>query len=513
MTLTNIWEAYSDDDYHTSLRLSAEELAASAGIDHLHIAGLSLMRLQRRDEGLMLLKAAITLRPQSPHIYINAAHVCEQVHMPYEAEYFADVGMVDFPIEPDLMMLKANSLVMQMRFAEAVPYYKRLLEHDPKHVQSMINLGNICRANDDFEQATHWFDRAETIDPDFRDLSFARATMYTQLGDDASAIRVLEQIATDVDAQFLLSLLYLAAGDYERGFRLYRSRGYSTWARAMYYHALKPFDHWQEAAGKRIAVMQEGGLGDELQFVRYIYPLAEIAQSITLFVPPTMYRLFTQLPSNVRLETSYDAFDPEAYDYSTTDCEMPYHFRTTVDTIPNKMPYLTVPEAAIARRRLPPTILKRVGLCWAGGTRDNLNHRSYDDRRSFDLRMYAPLGTIPGVEFVSLQLGPRAEQERADLPVRRVLDGSFDFLDTAAIITQLDLVISVDTSIVHLAAAIGKPVWVMSRYDCCWRWLHNRPDSPWYPGVARVFGQKRYNDWSDPMREVYGALAEFVKAG
>jgi tetratricopeptide (TPR) repeat protein len=509
MLLTDTWAAYNDGDYPTSLRLSAQALVDSAGIDHLHIAGLSLISLHRVDEGLALLNAAVTMRPQEPHIYTNAAFLAEQTGLPQQAEYFADLGLRDFPENTDLLLLKANSLVMQMRFDAAVPVYHHLLDRDPANVQSMINLGNICRANDDFEQAQRWFDRAEANDPEFRDLLFARATMYTQMGDDRRAVQLLEQIAADVDAQFLLSLLYLSSGDYERGFRLYRSRGYSVWATAgKFAQPTNSFDHWSETAGKTVAVIPEGGYGDLLQFVRYIPLLAQVAKAITLCVPAALTRLLDQMPANVSLAPT-DSYDPTAFDYVTTTVEMPYHFRTTLETIPDTIPYLSVPASAIARRRLPPTDMIRVGLCWAGGTQDGFNQRSYDSRRSFDLAVYAPLGRIAGIEFVSLQMGQRAEQVRVDLPLQRPLDASFDFLDTAAIIAQLDLVISVDTSIVHLAAAIGKPVWVLSRYDACWRWLHNRSDSPWYPGVLRVFGQKRYNDWSDPINEVVQALKDF----
>jgi tetratricopeptide (TPR) repeat protein len=420
------------------------------------------------------------------------------------------------------LLMKANSLVMQLRFDEAVPFYHRLLERDPTKVQAMINLGNICRANDDIEQATRWFDRAEVIDADFRDLIFARATMHTQLGEDDQSIKLLEPIASDVDAQFLLSLLYLAQGDYERGFRLYRDRTKAIWAKQWQFPQIgATFDHWREATDKTIAIIPEGGLGDLIQFVRYVPQLAEVARSITMFIPQTLIRLFLQLPDNVILKPIEDDYDPAEFDYSTSTVEMPYHFRTTLDTIPNTIPYLAVSEDMIAQRRLPIRFTKtpqqaaakpaklRVGLCWAGGARGDLNRRSYDHRRSFDLALYAPLGRVPGIEFVSLQMGQRADQVRVDLPMTRVLEPSFDMLDTAAIIAQLDLVITVDTAIAHLAAAIGKPTWILSRYDSCWRWLHNRPDSPWYPGVVRVFGQKRYNDWSEPLTAVRQALKDF----
>lgn len=187
---------------------------------------------------------------------------------------------------------------------------------------------------------------------------------------------------------------------------------------------------------------------------------------------------------------------------------MPYHFRTSFETVPNDNPYLFVPNEAIEARRLPETSLTRVGLCWAGGTSDELNQRNYDYRRSFDLDTYKPLSVVRGIEFVSLQMGQRSDQTCDALPMLRPLDESFDFLDTAAVIAQLDLVITVDTAVAHLAAAIGKPVWLLSRYDCCWRWTKNQRENVWYPNL-RVFGQTVYRDWSRPIAQVVVALAGF----
>ena len=133
MTLTDIWNTYSSGDYTGSLRQSAEALVESSSIDLLHIAGLSMMNLRRRDEAMRLLKAAITLRPQSSHIYTNAAYLAEQAGMTVVAGEFADAGLLDFPDDTDLLMLKANSLVMQLQFDQAAVLYQRILDHDPQH--------------------------------------------------------------------------------------------------------------------------------------------------------------------------------------------------------------------------------------------------------------------------------------------------------------------------------------------------------------------------------------------
>lgn len=508
MDLESVWRTYQEYNYTGALLASLENLVSHGGIDYLHIAGLALMNMRRQSEGMTLLKAAATVRPESPHIYVNAAHTAESCGMLDEVDYFVDRGLADFPDNIDLLLLRANNYVVKMMFDQAETVYRNILERDPKHVQSIINLGNIHRNKDEFDEAEAMFAYAESLEPNFRDLTFARATMFTQRGEHDKAKALLESIAHDVDAQFLLSLMYLAEGDYLRGFRMYRARCHSIWYKAgNYTYPLKPFDHYTEAAGKKVAIIHEGGLGDMLQFARYVPKLAKGAKSVTMFTPPSLTRLLRYSMPETILQSEYTEQILSQFDYITTDAELPYSFRTTIHTIPNELPYLFVPDSVIEQHRLPPTSKRRVGLCWAGGPRDHLNQRSYDDRRSMELHLLAPLAEIKGIEFVSLQYGPRSNDTGMNLT--RVIDPSFDFMDTAAIVAQLDLVVSVDTSVVHLAAGMGKPTWVLSRYDCCWRWLRNQPHNPWYPGVVRVFGQDRYRDWSKPLIDLKEALVQW----
>ena len=323
------------------------------------------------------------------------------------------------------------------------------------------------------------------------------------MGEDDRAIAILEKLPKDdPDAKFLLSLLYLSAGDYERGFNLYRSRSEAIWYQhGKYVHPMDAFDHWTEAKDKKIAVIQEGGLGDMLMFMRYLPKLSEITKELTLFTPPNMGRLLEyNLPKNIHIRSNATLGADEQYDYKTTDAEMPYHFRTTINTIPLGIPYISVPDEMIDKHRLPPTDLKRIGLCWAGGKRDNLNQRAYDDRRSLPKAVLLDaVKHVYGVQFISLQFGDDLP-DPSDMTLLRPLDNAADYMDTAAIVAQLDLIISVDTSVIHLAAGMGKPTWMLSRYDACWRWNRNT-QSPWYPNI-RIFGQKKYRDWSDPLAEL-----------
>ena len=174
---------------------------------------------------------------------------------------------------------------------------------------------------------------------------------------------------------------------------------------------------------------------------------------------------------------------------------------TTIDSIPSNVPYLPYDKYRAGLwtdrlKALPDGLL--VGLCWAGMNRDqDANASAIDGRRSMRLEQFAPLAALKGISWVSLQLGPPREQIRQHPPGMTIGDWGddlYDFYDTAALVQCLDLVITVDTSVVHLAGGLGKPTWMLSRYDACWRWLMDRDDSPWYP-TMRIFTQKQPYDW------------------
>jgi hypothetical protein len=230
-------------------------------------------------------------------------------------------------------------------------------------------------------------------------------------------------------------------------------------------------------AGLTILALHEDGFGDTLQFLRYLPLLAERGARVVACVPPALDRVMRMVPGVTNVVT-----DPQRLPHQFV-CPMfslPRVFGTTVDTIP-PAPVL-LPDASLVRHwasRLPSGGL-RVGLVWAGQARPSLpGFSTLDRRRSAGLATLAPLFDVPGVAFVSLQAGPPSRQMQfSDLVLADPMPDVSDFADTAAIIAGLDLVISVDTSVVHLAGLVGKPVFLLDRYDGCWRWLSGRSDSP-----------------------------------
>jgi hypothetical protein len=193
---------------------------------------------------------------------------------------------------------------------------------------------------------------------------------------------------------------------------------------------------------------------------------------------------------------------------------LPFLFDTRVETIPARIPYLAPPPSTLkAKPAFAGAKDLKIGLVWAGNARqDNLLTHAIDRRRSMALEQLAPLATLPGLRFVSLQRGDAAQQLEKAPPGFDVVDpmgGVTDFADTAALMLDLDLVIGVDTSVIHLAGAMGKPVWCLSRFDGCWRWLADRDDSPWYP-TMRLFRQEMPGDWAPVVERVRAALEEWA---
>jgi hypothetical protein len=259
----------------------------------------------------------------------------------------------------------------------------------------------------------------------------------------------------------------------------------------------------------------EQGLGDTLQFIRYAPLVAARGIRTIIEVPQPLVRLVRAMAvPDARVVESGTPLPPA--DLRCPLLNLPLLFDTRLETIPAAIPYLTPDAAAVAhwRARLAGEARFKVGLVWAGSRRTDVAAALIDGRRSMRLDQMAPLAACAGVRFYNLQKGEPAGQLAAPPPGLDLIDPMdemVDFADTAALIANLDLVISVDTSVAHLAGALGTPVWLLNRYDTCWRWLLNRDDSPWYPSL-RQFRQPAPGDWDGVMANVRQALDERIQA-
>ncbi|MRR49706.1 MAG: pilus assembly protein PilF, partial [Rhodocyclaceae bacterium] len=268
------------------------------------------------------------------------------------------------------------------------------------------------------------------------------------------------------------------------------------------------YPQWQGEPldGKSLVVCTEQGFGDNIQFARYA-PLikARGASRLTFVVPAPLQTLFLSISSIDSVVSDFNSLPP--HDFWVFPLSLPFLFGTTVDSIPNSLPYLHPSPDLLAfwRDRLPPASFS-VGLVWKG----NPDHANDTNRSLPSLASLAPLWSVPGVTFISLQKGQGEDEASSPPPLQPLFPLGHllrDFADTAAVISQLDLIICVDSAIAHLAGALNVPCWVLlPSVGTDWRWLRDRSDSPWYPSALRLFHQSSPNDWQQTIQIVASSL-------
>ena len=509
--MQSIWQHFFDHDYVTAVGLTNHLLLQTNAAEALHLSGLSLLASGAREAGLIRLWAAVDVLPQ-PHWYANAAHVAQEQRHFDAALTFAEAGQQRFPEHAALAYAAGNALMSLNRLVEAQAQFEQALRLDPSLVAARHNLGNCFKRQNQADAALACYDAVLQAEPTYLGGIITRASHLLEMGRFAEAEAVFENLASQSDMpeiSFLLANCRLRAGDYQRGWALYRRRMDCAMAAAERAALRRPIlPTLADAAGKHLLVFGEQGFGDALQFVRYVPLLRRHAARVTLLVRPSLQTLFAGMDPAIPVVTDRD--QAIAYDFEVPLLDTPALFGTTLDSIPNALPYLHVEPAA-----LPPIPRDsvRVGLCWAGEKRDDADNAATDARRSLDLSAMQPLFAVERVRFASLQLGRPAQQAEVEpwrSRLEHVLEPEFSFEDTARVIVALDLVITADTAVAHLSAALGVETWILSRFDGCWRWLADRDDSPWYPEVVRLFRQPARGDWATPMAAVAAALRAFV---
>ncbi len=464
------------------------------------------------DDAATCFERSLQLNAQNPGAYVLLGDIYQLQGSPDKAIARYQEALRQLPDHPDILTKLGNLLRDQGRSAEACAIYQRLAQLKPNDVSVHLNLGVIYRDMGDLNQALTEYDAALKLKPDALDVLVNRAGLLVELDRPAEAAAAYDAALAlnprQPAAQWGKSLALLMQGDYADGWRLYETR-----------FAYKPkpgpaprVPRWQgePLAGKELLIWGEQGLGDVLQFVRYARLCHELGAQVTVQCDAALTRLLGNCPS---IAAAVNVIDQPDFDFQIPVMSLPHRFGTTLATIPHDVPYLYVSDAA--RAQWQPYFVEpgapRIGLVWAGNPRKvQIDAHATDRQRSLTLDHFRPLLTLDGYRFYNLQKGEANGQLAAAGLQHRISDPMgdvADFMDTAAIIENLDLVISVDTSVVHLAGALGKPVWVLSRFGGCWRWLRNQPQSPWYP-TARIFGQTASGDWSSCIAAVTAALQE-----
>lgn len=476
--------------HEAALAAANRALALKNGfVDALNNRGVALAGAHRPDEALANFDQLLAAKPDFPEAWSNRSCALRDLGLAEEALASCDKALALRPNYAEAWSNRANALSDLNRPLEAKDSYERALAASSGFADAWNNLGLTFVDMNRHADALACYERALTLAPDSAETHWNRALCLLQMGD-------------------------LAAGFAEYEWR---------WQRQRIAPSRRTFDAplWLGDAsldGKTILLHAEQGLGDTLQFCRYATLVAKQGARVVLEVQPELTRLLTGLEGVAALVTAGEPLP--AFDYHCPLLSLPLAMRTVVDTIPAETPYLFADREASAQWKArieaaAPREALKVGLVWAGGHRPHVPElRKNDARRSLDIERFAPMLDVPGVQWFSLQKGDKAVRQLSALrerheTARRIVDWTdalHDFADTAALVDNLDLVISVDTSTAHLAGAMNKPVWILNRLDTCWRWMLEREDTPWYPS-ARLFRQPTLGEWDSVIGNIKQALA------
>ena len=406
--------------------------------------------------------------------------------------------------------VRGMMLAQENRYFDAIINYDRSLAVLPTP-EAATNKGAALIELNQWENAAQSFLDAILLKPDFAPAWNNLGRLKLIFGDlDGARDAFFKAIDGDpqyVDAHMGLAFLYLTQGNFEEGWEEYE------WRRKLLPVRGLNLTQWHGqllSEDEGILLTSEQGLGDVIQFSRYAPLLKQrYGGKVYLEVRPPLTRLMKTLQGIDGVITYGDDI-PDGVKYTTLVMSCPGIFGHSVDEIPSSPSYLSAlpNRVELFRPYIESQPGLKVGMCWAG----NASLPTVDRRRSTNLRMWEPLAKVDGVTWISLQKGPAADQLRTDnisMTVLNLIDNCEDLADTAALIMNCDLVITIDSAIAHLSAALGKPTWVLSRFDACWRWLGDRRDSPWYPTVTH-YRQKKFNDWAGLMPEVAEDLKKFV---
>jgi len=481
--------------------------AGEATADLLNDQAVALIALGRLDAGLAALDRAVMIKPDHAEAHNNRGTVLQRLGRLEAALECHRRALLARPPYPEALNDAGAILRLLGRADEALASHDAALALKPDDPSAHLNRGLALRALERPADAVQEFTAAIDAMPGFADAYVERAIALQKLLRHRDALldcdRAIDVQPDHAGAHWTAATSSLALGDFRRGWREYEWR----WPAGVVEPEQRAFAQplWlgsTDLDGRTLLVRAEQGFGDILQFCRYVPMLAERCR-VVLEVPGGLVRLLCSMDQGGEIVAAGQSL-PD-FDLHCPLLSLPLAFGTTLATIPAQVPYLRAAPDLVERwrRRLSGLAGLRVGLAWAG--------RSKPFDRSVPGDELAPLRAVDGVSFVSLQkrdAGDAAAVAAVEgISLHDWTDELADFADTAALIEALDLVISIDTAAAHLAGALGKDVWLMNRFDGCWRWMLGRDDSPWYP-TLRLLRQPTPGDWASVVRAVVADLAE-----
>jgi tetratricopeptide (TPR) repeat protein len=452
----------------------------STSADAMSNLGLALHAAGRREEAIASYRNALKFAPDHPEILYNLANTYLELGHIDDALAHFDAVLAKNPDHVGALVNRGNTLLRFNRPIEAIASYDAALARMPGHPQILTNRGHALRRLDRPVEALAGFEAAIAAKPDF------------------------------AEAHFEAAMTRLSLGDFEAGWKAYEWR----WRTGAFAAQRRQFKAplWlgeTSVAGKTILLHAEQGFGDTIQFIRYAPLLAGRGAKVVCEVQPELQPLLAQLENAHDITVIAKGAPLAAFDLHCPLLSLPFACGTQPETIPAAVPYLAAPEARLAewRDRLPPGG-PRVGFVWSGQP----SHKN-DANRSIPLKRLSGLFENPQLRCFSLQNGVRDVDSEVLKGLPRLIhigDSFRDFADTAAVIALLDVVVSVDTAVGHLAGAMGKPVILLLPYAADFRWLRDRDDSPWYP-KAKLFRQPEFGDWDSVIGQVRDEMRQWAE--
>jgi Flp pilus assembly protein TadD len=441
--------------------------------DALHLLGVLAFQCGQNDQALALLRRAVEVKPNYPQAYNHLGAVLSAMGRSAEAVAALRKAVTQSPGFAEAVFNLANALKANEQLDEAIATYRRVLVLEPRFAVAANELGMALELRGRPKEAITEYRRAIALDPNL------------------------------AQAHFRLAMQLLLLGEMETGWKEYEWR-FKLTGPSGYWQPPDPQWDGSDLTGRSILLHNEQGFGDTFQFIRYATMVARRGGKVLMVCAPEQLRLLQGMKA---ISQCFIPGEPlPKFEVQCPLMSLPFVFGTTLQTIPHDVPYLRAEAADVEKWQSKFNIAtgrKKVGLVWAGRP----SHPN-DAKRSIPFATLAALREVANVTFFSLQKGDAANDARSPgspLRMMDLTDEMTDFSETAACIENLDLVISVDTSIVHLAGAMGKPVWTLLPYLPEWRWMLDRDNSPWYP-TMRLFRQQSPGDWSGVISRVAQTL-------
>jgi len=467
--------------------------------------------LRRYDEALAAYDRALAYKPDLENAWFGRGEALYMLNRFDEALAAYDRMLALKPDSEAAWLGRGNALCNLRRFDEALAAFDKTLSFNPNSEYAWLGRGNAFADLARYDESLRAYDTTLSLKPDLENAWLGRGNVYFAMNRDDDALASYEKAIglrpENAEALLNKSLVKLSLGDFEEGWALYEWR----WKSRFFTSSVRNFPqkHLLEEAdvsGKTVLVHSEQGFGDTIHFYRYVPELAKLGCNIILEAPPPLAALMKAQNRNYEITSTGEPLP--RFDLHCPLLSLPHFFKTTLATIPAQVPYLIPDPVKLEhwQTKLGAKSKPRIGLVWSGNPK-----YSTDVRRSVPLELLLPFIGAEA-DWYSLQKEVRDEDRRSLGPNTPIVDFSQalnDFSDTAALIAQLDLVISVDTAVAHLAGAIGKPVWILLPFHPDFRWLRDREDSPWYP-TARLFRQTHDGDWRGVVDRVFAQLKLFT---